>query len=475
MNKLNQTLSALLLGATFQVQAAGTLPLPAEMPKQGPEKASPAAQIIKRTLANGLEVWVLPRQGLPRVDFVLALRGAGYGADPVSQPGGAKLLARLLSEATTQRNAKAIAEAAQGMGGSVAATAGHDGMTIAASALASHAPEMVQLLAEVALQPAFADDEVALTKSNAMQSLRASRRQPGVRADLALDAAIYGDHPYGRTQATEASIQALTPAWLRTAHAERFRPDRALLVITGRINAPTALKLAQHHFGEWKAEGAPLPEMSATRTEARPQRILLESPGSVQATLRLGRPGQAASGEDQMALRFASTLMGGSSSSRLRMNLRESKAYTYDVSVAASSYRLGGAVRGGADVRNAVTGSAIEEFVREFRRLGEEPVDPEEMALNQRLIAGSYLLTNQMQAALAQTLSANWLRGLPPEFLSQYVTKIQQVTPEQVQAIGKKYFTPEEQIWVVVGDKAQIAEQLKAFGEFKTPPQSFTK
>ena len=283
-----------------------------------------------------------------------------------------------------------------------------------------------------------------------------------------MNEAVYGDHPYGRTQETEAGIQAVSPEWLRAEHAKRFRPDRALLVITGRISTDQALKLAQAHFGDWKNQGAALPELAAAPAQAKPQHILLERAGSVQATLRLGRPGQAASAEDQVALRLASTILGGSFSSRINMNLREEKGYTYGASAGARSFRVGGAIRGGADVRNAVTGASMEEYVKEYRRLGEEKVGPEEMAMNKRFIAGSYLLATQMQAAVAQTLASNWLVGLPAEFLGQYVPKIQQVSPEQVQAIGKKYFAPADQSWVVVGDKAQIAEQLKAYGEFKT-------
>ncbi|MBB5204793.1 putative Zn-dependent peptidase [Inhella inkyongensis] len=469
MNTLNKTLLALAIGLSFQAQAAEAMKMPPDLPPLGQDKAIPAPQITKKTLANGLQVWVLPRKGLPRVDFVLALRGAGHGADPASHPGAAKLLAGLMNEGTAQRDSKAIAEAAQGMGGSVGAGASNDGITVYANALSAHAPAMTALLAEVARQPAFPEGEVKLAQANALQALKVASAQPGFRAEKALNEAIYGDHPYGRTQETEASIQAVTPEWLRSEHAKRFRPDRALLVITGRLSADQALKLAQAHFGDWKNQGSALPELAAAPTQAKPQHILLERPGSVQATLRLGRPGQAASADDQVALRLASTILGGSFSSRINMNLREEKGYTYGASAGARSFRDGGAIRGGADVRNAVTGASMEEYVKEYRRLGQEAVGADEMAMNKRFIAGSYLLATQMQAAVAQTLANNWLVGLPPEFLGQYVPKVQQVSPAQIQAVAKKYFAPEDQSWVVVGDKAQIAEQLKAYGEFKTP------
>ncbi len=467
MQKTQLTLLAVLLGAAFHVAAAPSPAMPADMPKFGPAKPLQVPAIQKKTLANGLQVWVLPRQGLPRVDFVLALRGAGFGADAFDAPGQAKLLAGLLTEGAGQRSSKQIAEAAQSMGGSVGAGASNDGVTVFANALASHATGMAALLADVVRNPSFPEAEVMLAKTNALQGLKVASAQPGFRAAKALNQAVYGEHAYGRTQETEAALQAATAAGLRAAHAQRFRPDRALLVITGRITAPEAMKLAEAHFGNWKAQGEPLPELAPPPASMPVQRLLLERPGSVQATLRLGRPGAAAGGADQVALRLTSTLIGGGFSSRINTNLREEKGYTYGANAGARSFRVGGAISGGADVRNEVTAASLTEYVKEYTRLGTELVSPQELDMNKRYVAGSYLLSTQLQGAVAQQLAGNWLVGLPAEFLGQFVPAVQKVTAEQVREIGKKYFSPETQSLVVVGDSAAISEQLKAFGDFK--------
>ncbi|MFY7866267.1 M16 family metallopeptidase [Roseateles sp.] len=457
---------AALLALPLGAFAAEAIKMPAELPKYGQDKPIQVPQISKKTLANGLEVWVLPRQGLPRVDYVLAIRGAGFGADAANAPGQAKLLAGLLNEGTAQRDSRAIAEAAQGMGGGVAATAANDGITLTAYALKSHAQRMTQLLAEVARHPAFPEGEVALAKANALQALKVASAQPGFRAGKALSAAIYGDHPYGRSQETAESIEATTAAALRAEHAKRFRPDRALLVITGRVSADEGLKMAQAAFGDWVASGPAPAEIAASPVTAKPQHVLLEREGSVQSTVRLGRPGAPANGADQVALRLTSTILGSGFSSRVNQNLREEKGYTYGASAGARSYRVGGAITGGADVRNEVTGAALHEFIKEYRRIGTELVPAEELQMTKRYVAGSYLLTTQLQGAVAQTLASNWLVGLPAEYLGQYVPLIQKVTAEQVREIGKTYFSPESQSLIVVGDKG-VAEQLKEFGEFK--------
>ena len=471
---MNTSLSFFRLGlVAAAVAIAGTAQaadakLPAELPAFGKDKPLAVPKITQQTLANGLQVWVVPRNGIPRVDYVLAVRGAGFGADAADAPGRAKLLAGLLSEGTTQRSSKQIAEAAQAMGGSIGASASNDGVSLFANALASHAGAMAALLADVARHPAFPDGEVQLAKTNALQALKASSTQPGFRAAKALNGAIFGDHAYGRTQETEAAINGLSPEGLRAEHARRFRPDRALLVITGRIDAAQALKLAQSAFGDWKASGEPLPELPAPAATAPVQRLLLERPGSVQATLRLGRPGMAASGDEQVALRLTSTILGTGFSSRINQNLREEKGYTYGARAGGQSWRVGGAITGGADVRNEVAGASMTEYIKEYRRIGAEPVPEDEMAMNKRYMAGSYLVSTQLQGSLAGQLANNWLIGLPADFLGKFVPAIQKVTAAEVQAMGRKYFNPDEQSWVVVGDSSKIAEQLKAFGEFKT-------
>jgi zinc protease len=441
--------------------------LPPDLPPYAADKPLPVPQIDKKTLANGLEVWVVPRDGLPRVDYVLAVRNAGYGSDAKDAPGFAGTLAYMLNEGTAKHDSKQIAELAQGMGGSIGGSAASDGMYVSANALSSHAAPMMELLAEVARTTSFPDEEVELAKGNQLQELKAAEAQPGFRAERALATAVYGDHPYARTQQTEASIAAITPQALRSAYAQRFRPDRALLVVTGKISAADAMRLAEAAFGDWKASGEALPDTPAARGEATPSFVRLQRDGSVQSAVRLGRPGIPATHPDYIPAQLAGTILGGGFSSRLMQNLREDKGYTYGARGGLSVLRQGGRVSASADVRNEVTGAALKEFQSELARIGNEPVPAQELEDNKRYVAGGYLLSNQMQAAVAQTLANNWLIGLPAEFLGDYVPKVRAVSAEQVQAMGKKYYDPKQQSIIVVGDGKGIDAQLKPYGTFE--------
>ena len=465
MKMLVLAVSLALSGAALAAPAAADLPK--DLPPYGADKPLPVAQIGKKTLANGLEVWVVPRDGIPRVDYVLAVRDAGYGADAADAQGFAGLFAGLLAEGTAQRDSRAIAETAQSYGGSVGASASNDGVLVYAGALTRHAAPMLRLLAEIARSPSFPDNEVRLAQANALQALKAAEAQPAFKANRALLAATYGDHPYARTQQTEASITAVTPAALRQAHAARFHPDRVLLVVTGRIEPAEAFALAESAFGDWKAAGAEAPETPAARREAEPARVLIQRDGSVQSTVRLGRPAIPATDPDYVPAILTGTVLGGGFSSRVNQNLREDKGYTYGASAGFSPSRKGGRVQAGADVRNEVTGAALKEFFGEFERLASEPVPEQELLDTKRYVAGGYLISNQLQGAVAATLASNWLVGLPSEFLASYVPRIREVDAAQVQAIARKYFDPGDQSIIVVGDRQAIAGQLEPYGEFR--------
>jgi zinc protease len=442
-------------------------PLPKDLPPYGADKPLPVAEIAQRTLKNGLTVWVVPRDGLPKINVVLAARG-GLAADGPGRDGVSSLLAGLVNEGTTTRTSRQIAEELQGIGGSIGAGASLDGITVYGDALLSKSDTLLELLADVARNAAFPQDEVELAKANALQGLKASESTPGFLAERALTATLFDGHPYARTSQTEASIGAATAESLRATHRARFRPERSLLVIAGRIEPRKGFGWAEKHFGSWKGQGTPPADTPPVDAAPRPKFVLVERPGSVQSSLRIGRPAVAATHEDAIPLALTNTIVSGGFTSRITQNIREDKGYTYSPGGSVRRARAGGALIAQAEVRNEVTGATLNEMLYEFDRLGTTDVGDDELMRAKRYFAGLYLYSNQVQGSVAATLASNWLVGLPAEHLGTYVAKAQAVTPAQVREMGRKYFASRDQSIVVVGDRAAIEKDLAQYGAFAT-------
>ena len=439
--------------------------LPKDLPPYGKERSLPPIHIEQRKLANGLTVWVLPRDdGPPKIHYVLTIRG-GLAADPPMQSGFASFLADMLIEGTDARDALRIAQDLQSYGGGLQCEASRDGITLSASGLASNAAKLITLLSEVALQPAFPQREVELGKLNAMQALTAAEADPDYQARRAMGKLVFARHAYGRVLPTTGSIVSITPDMLHAEHDRRFRPDQALLVITGRIAPDAAFRLAESVFGDWRAEGRPPDITGPVPMQVAPGHVFVERNDSVQSAIRIGRPAIAAESPDYFPLLLTNAVFGGGFTSRLNQNLREDKGYTYGAESSIGAERAGGAVVASANVRNEVTGAALAEFMHEYQRLGSTLVSDDELAQTKHYLAGGYLLLNQQQAQVAATLADYWLVGLPPQTLSDYVPKLQAVNATQVQAMATKYFAPKDQSIVVVGDAA-VLPQLAAYGTF---------
>lgn len=454
-------------GAGSAPATAPPTELPAGLPDYDADRPLPELGLIEHRLDNGLTVWVLPRQGgLPKVNYVLAVRG-GLASDPTPLPGMSNLLAGLLQEGTARRSSVQIAEQLQRLGASIGASASSDGLFVSASGLSSSAQPLAELFADVVRNPAFPASEVQLARTNALQGLKAMQAQPAYQANLAMGRVLYGAHPYGNTLPTEAGIAGTDAEGLKAAHAARFRPDQALLVIAGPVSGDEALALARSAFGDWSGSGAPIGEVVAPEASDSPQFVLVPRDGSVQSAVRIGRPAFDAGDERAIPAALANTILGGGFDSRLMRNLREDKGYTYGAGSSFGLRAVGGAFQAQADVRNEVTGAAIGEFFKEFEQMREQPVPEDELQRAKRYTAGTYLFQNQLQGAVASALAANWVLGRPADYLSTYVDRTSRVTAAQVQSVAREFFDPKRQSIVVVGDAA-VAGQLEAFGNFSS-------
>ncbi len=460
-----------LLAAVALLAAPGALaseakPLPKELPPFGPDRPLPVPTIAQSTLPNGLVVWLVPRPGFPKVSAVLAVRG-GTAVDPAGLEGIGELLARTVNEGTAKRTSRQIAEDLQAIGGEMNVRAGDDAVVIASSALATGAARLLDLVADVAQRATFPKEEVELAKGNALQELAAQESTPEFLARKAFASAVYGSHPYHVVAATREVIGRTTPELLKKEYARRFRPDQALLVVVGDLSEAATKTAIDRAFGAWKGEGAPLPETPPSPPARGREIYLVDRPGSVQSTLMVGRPGPKATDPGYYDALVANTIYAGAFGSRLVQNIREEKGYTYSPRGGFNTYREGSLLQTRADVRNEVTGATLLEVFYELDRMAATKPTADELAQAKRYQTGLYLLRNQIQGAVAGTLAANWVNGLPPETLAGFVPKIDAVTAAGVEEAGRKVFLSGTQTVVVVGDATAVRPEVSLFGPVK--------
>jgi zinc protease len=449
------------------LSASEKKPLPKDLPPFGADKPLPVPQIAQSKLPNGLTVWLVKRTGFPRVAVTLAVRG-GTAADPKTTEGIAELLAATVKEGTLTRTSRAIAEELQTVGAEIGASAGADALFLTAGGLGSGAPKILEVLADVARNASFPAAEVELAKNNALQGLMARESTPEFLAQKALAAAVYGDHPYRVVAPSKETLQGASVAQLKQEHARRFRPDRSLLVVVGDIDSAAVQAAVARHFGPWKAAGEAVADTPASPPAGLRRFFVVSRPGSVQSQIVLGRTAATVTDPDYYPLLVANTICSGSFGSRLVENIREDKGYSYSPGGGIAARQKGGYLTVRADVRTEVTAAALTEMFYELDRMAATLPTDEELSRARRYQGGLYLLRNQIQAAVAQTLASNWVNGLPPEALGEFVSKVNAVTGEQVREAGRTFYPSVRQTVVVVGDEEKVKAELAQFGEATT-------
>jgi predicted Zn-dependent peptidase len=454
---------ASLLAGAGTLAAVEEKPLPKDLPAFGPDKPLPVPTIVQSKLPNGMTVWLVKRPGFPKVTALLAVRG-GTAADPMGAEGMSELLSDTLKEGTATRTSRKIAEELQASGGEIAARATNDAVIVTVDGLATGTSTLLNVLSDIVQNASFPPAEVELAKGNALQGLQVRASTPEFLASKAFSAAVYGAHPYHTVAPTAEIITAVKPETLRQEFRRRFRPERALLIVAGDLDTAQTSQTVTKLFGGWKAQGEAAPATPPSPGHKAREILLVDRPGSVQSVLTVGRPTVKATEPDYYPLLVANTIFGGAFGSRLTLNIREEKGYTYSPSSRAQTFEQGGLLQVKADVRNDVTAASLMEIFYEMDCMGATTATPDELSKAKRYQGGLYLIRNQIQGSVAGTLATNWINGLPPEALADFVPKVNAVTAEQVRHVGQEYYPSSQQTVVVVGDESKIKGDIAQFG-----------
>jgi len=429
-----------------------------------PERALNLPLPEESSLPNGLRVVFVEQRRLPLVSFRLAFR-VGDASDPAELPGLTDVMTDMLVEGTESRTSRQIAEEVARYGATLTAGASSDYLTVAASSLSAYADRVLELLADVTLRPTFPESELMLAKANAQQNLIAQRAQPSFLASEAVARVLFGQHPYAVVASTPESIEALTRDSLQRHHRALLVPNNATLFVAGDVNREDVLAHAEELFGEWQPGEVPEPEFPAPPERTERIAYMVDRPGSAQTNILVANTSVTRTDPDYFAVLVMHTILGGNASARLFMNLREEKGYTYGAYTQFDARRHAGSFRATTEVRGEVTGVSLKEIFYELARIRDEDVSDKELTDAKTYLTGIFPIRLETQEGLVDQLVQIRMHGLPDDYLLTYRENIQRVTKEDVRRVAVRYVTPDRAAVIVVGDKAQIREQIAPYAD----------
>lgn len=428
------------------------------------------------TLKNGLTIIVSERRTLPIVSIAIAIR-AGSGAEKRSEAGLADLTYELLLEGAGKRDGLQLADAFADLGTSASVGTGPDGASISARVLTRNVGGALRLLADVVQRPRFTKKDFERKKKERLSDLAKMVGEPRYLSREATRAEIFGeDHPYGHLgTGTPASVAAIELRAAKKFYQAHVGPKSTALILTGDVSLDEAKRWARKYFGKWRGRGkatkAPAPPVVGERTRL----VMVPKAKLGQTVITIGRPGLEAGHEDEWALRVATDIFGGLFSSRLNLNLREDKGYTYGARASVDSRHGVGALFAFSQVRADVTGPSLAEFFAEIEGLQSRPITQQELSMAIDGAVKSLPGKFERIEGLAAAATDLYNRRLPLDRYEQMLSAYRAMDADKVRAAAKKYYVPRLMKVILVGDPdlltgkdgkegPTIREQLEALG-----------
>jgi len=453
MKKNIFTILCLVFGFIVNTNAQKQTPPAGGTPKDFklPEKQS-------NTLTNGLRSTLVHYGALPKVDVQLIIK-TGNVHEGANEVWLSDLTGLLMKEGTATMNFKTISKKVAGMGGEVNINTGMDNVTISGSVLSEFAPDLIKIIGNMVINPAFPASELERLKSDLKRQLTVQKSVPQSQAAEKFFQIIYKDHPYGRYFPTEAMINSYTLDMVKGFYTKNFGAKRSVVYVVGKFDDKAVAQAIEETFGKW----VPGPEVSyppakQTRTN---EIAMIDRKDAPQTTVMLGLPTITPKDKDVVALQVTNSLLGGSFGSRITSNIREDKGYTYSPFSTIQNRKGVSIWYEQADVTSKDTGNSLQEIAKEIRKLQNEAPPKAELEGIQRYMAGTFVLQNSNSGGIVNQLNFLDLHGLDDSYLTDRVKNIYAVTPEKVSQMTKDHFKYEDMTLVLVGDKKLLEKQIK--------------
>ena len=418
-------------------------------------------QPVERTLANGLRVIVVQKSGVPLVAARLMIKTGGE-ADPAGRAGLADMTASLLTKGTTTRTAEQIARGVEALGATMEASANWDFSAVSLSALASNLPEAMSYVADVVRNPTFATEEIERLRAQNIDALHVALEDPAELASFVANAVTYGSAPYGHNLGgTPESLQSIKRVDILGFHRRWYRPDNAFLVMTGDVAPETAFKLAESLFGTWKRPDAPLPAAEAAAGKpAAPRVVVVDMPDAGQAAVVVTRQGIRRVDPAYTSAIVANAVLGAGYSSRLNQEIRIKRGLSYGAGSGFDLRRDVGPFTASAQTKNESAGDVAVIIIDELNRMVATAVPEPELGPRKAVLIGSFGRSLETATGLASRIGALALYGLSLDEINKYISGVQGVSAESVQAFAATHLAGNAANIVIVGDATKFLPAL---------------
>ena len=431
-----------------------------KLPASGPAPEIKIGEAETFTLANGLKVFVVKNTKLPRVSFTLVLE-----RDPIlegDKAGLSTFIGDMMMGGTKNRTKDQLDQEIDFIGASLSASA----TSVSVSSLKKHQGKVLDLMADVLFNPVFPQPELDKLKKQSLTGLATTKDDPQAISSRLSRAVLYGkNHPYGESQ-TEQTTKNITLEDVKGYYATYFKPNIAYLAIVGDIDKAEAQKVVNQYFGTWKKGVVPTFTYPMPVRAAKQAVALVDRSSSVQSVIDVTQPVAMKIGDaDYISSRLLNQILGGGSASRLFMNLREDKGFTYGAYSSIDADKLVGTISASASVRSEVTDSAVYEFVYEIKNLVDKGVTQEELDKAKAELAGSFGRSLEQPGTVANFALNTARYNLPKDYYATYLQKLNAYTVADINATAKRLIEPDKFIITTVGNGAEIKEKLAQFGE----------
>ncbi len=436
------------------------------VPALSAERAVNWPKRVKSKLANGLEIVVVESHSIPRFHGQLFFR-SGNAAVSHRAPGLAEMTATMVRTGTAKRASRQIEEDLRRLGANLSSNAGQDTSAISFGGLSEFAEPLLALVNELAREASFPEAEFERERRQKLEEVKLERTQPGFLAGERLRKVLFGEHPYAKISPSEAQVAAYEREDLQTVYREAYTPENGMLLLVGDFEPKAILATVDKIFWPWSGKKPAVPSAHAPANPRGRRVYLVHVPGAVQTQILCGCHSITRKHPDWVKLGLTNSLYGGAFNSRLVMNIREAKGYTYSPRSSVNALQQHGYFSVSAAVRNDVVAASLTEIFYEIDKLRSLPVPASELADAQNYLSGVFSMGLATQDGLLSQIGTVALNELPDDYLETYRDKIRALTPTDLQATAQKYLDSANMQIVLVGDRGKIDTQATLFGDLE--------